>query len=245
MTRKEVSDNFVLNLERERTSLGLTQAEMAQKLELSTSGYKKMIAGQTAKVDLYIAYRMHLLTGKWFSEFCGEVSEETKIISLLHRLNKPQLRFIKGIVDLELAFQDSGNITETEDYVSLLTLTGNQEDGMVWDSFHMEKLNVSCYRRRFGDDLHCALRINSNHFHPVYQSGDILLISQTALRDGDTGIFVNRETSRTYLRRFRQTNSYILESLNDFGISIVIDNNNKEEMAKWIRFGRVLSKMRR
>ena len=45
-----------------------TQAEMAKKLELSLSGYKKMISGETTKIDTYTAFLMYDLYGKWLFE---------------------------------------------------------------------------------------------------------------------------------------------------------------------------------
>lgn len=244
MTRIELLERFLLHVEKERTALGLTQAEMAEKLGMSVSGYKKMIAGETSKIDLYIAYQMHLLTGKIFPELYGGFSEPVEILSRMCQLNNSQLQFINGIVDFELAFQDEAGKQENKDYINLLTLTGNQEDGMIFDSFNTEKLNVAPYRKRFGSDLHCALRINSDHLYPVYTSGDILLISMTSPRDGDTGIFTNKLTGRAYLRRLRQSKTCVLEPLNNFGIPIKIDYNNMKCMDEWIQFGRVLTKIR-
>lgn len=244
MTRQEIINTFILSIERERTSLGLTQAKMAQKLDMSASGYKKMIAGETTKVDLYIAYQMHELTGKWLFEPCCDDSLQTQIISRLNSLNDSQLRFIKEIADIELAFLEKRDKEDIKDYVNLLTLTGSHEDGMIWDSYNIEKINIASYRKRFGDELHCALKINNNSLHPVYQAGDILLVSQTSPRDGDTGIFINRETGRTYLRRMRYSDCCHLEPLNNLGATFTINRRDKTDLDKWIEFGRVLSKMR-
>lgn len=244
MTRQEIIHNFMLSIERERTALGLTQAKMAQKLNISASGYKKMVAGETTKIDLYIAYQIHELTGKGFFELCGDTSLQTQIVSRLNRLNERQLRFIKEIADFELAFMDCDDHASTEDYINLITLTGSHEDGMIWDSYNIEKINIAPYRKRFGNDLDCALRINNNSLHPVYQAGDILLISQTAPRDGDTGIFINKDSGRTYLRRLRYSDYCHLEPLNNLGTTFTINRRNKNELNNWIEFGRVLSKMR-
>lgn len=68
MTRQELAGNFVNFVEQERIKLNLTQAEMAQKLELSVSGYKKMVAGETTRIDLYTVKLLHDLTGSWIFE---------------------------------------------------------------------------------------------------------------------------------------------------------------------------------
>ncbi|MCM1112820.1 MAG: helix-turn-helix domain-containing protein [Muribaculum sp.] len=245
MTRQEINTNFIENLERERTSLGLTQAQMAKEVDMSISGYKKMVAGETSKVDLFIAHQMQELTGKGISELCGDDSSLVlQIMSKMRHLTATQLRFVASIVDFETAFLTRVPPEKAEDYISLLTPTGNHEDGMIWDSVNVEKLNVSAYRKRFGADLHCAIRITSDYLYPVYNEGDILLMSKTIPRDGDTGLFINTETSRAYLRKVRQARSFVLEPLNDYGITFTIDNNKKEDRERWMKFGRVLAKMR-
>lgn len=244
MTRQEIITNFIESLERERTSLGLTQAQMAKEVDMSISGYKKMVAGETAKVDLFIAHQMQELTGKGISELCGDDSSPVlQIMRKMRRLTATQLRFVSSIVDFETEFLTQVPPDTAEDYISLLTPTGNQEDGMIWDSVNVEKINVSAYRKRFGTDLHCAIRITSNYLNPVYCMGDILLMSKSIPRDGDTGLFINTETSRAYVRKLHQAQSFILEPLNDYGVTFTIENN-KNDMEKWLKFGRVLAKMR-
>lgn len=245
MTRQEVITNFIDSLEQERTSLGLTQMQMAQKMKMSVSGYKKLIAGETSKVDLYVAYQTYQLTGKWFFELCRDNSSPIlQAACKMRRLTPSQVRFVTGIIDFEEAFRREISPEKAEDYVSILTPTGNMEDGMIWDSANVEKLNVASYRKWFGSDLHCAVRITSNHLSPVYHMGDILLVSQTAPRDGDTGIFINKEDGRVYLRRYRQTNPCVLEPIIGYGRTFTIDSHDHKEMDKWIKFGHVLTKIR-
>lgn len=243
MTRQEFTQNFVESVERERVCMGLTQAQMADKLGMSISGYKKMIAGETNKIGLHLAYLMYSLTGKWLFELCGELSGEMQMLQKYRTLNETQKHFIDGIVDFEAAFAPQPG-KDAEDYVTMMIPTGNVEDGMLWDSVDLVKIDVSAYRQRFGDKLHCAIKITSNHLHPVYHMGDILLICQRPPRDGDTGIFVNKENGRAYLRRFRQTDPCRLEPINGYGYTFEVDIHDSAAMDKWIKFGCVLSKMR-
>lgn len=245
LTRQEIINNFIDSLEVERTLLGLTQAQMAKKMEMSVSAYKRLIAGETSKIDIYIAYKTCCLTGKWFFELCRDNSSSLyELVSKLRLLAPSQLRFVSGLVNFETEFQIKIPPEEMEDYVSLLIPTGDEDDGMILDSANVGKINVAAYRKWFGSDLHCAILITSNHFTPVYHINDILLISQTAPRDGDTGIFVNKENGRAYLRRYRQTNPCTLEPLMGYGKTFTINPHDHKEMDKWIKFGRVLSKMR-
>lgn len=245
MNKQELAMNFVDTLERERTRMGLTQAQMAQKLEISLSGYKKLVSGETTRIDLYLAYRLHVITGKWLFEICGDAHTElNQAITRLSELAPSQVRFLGGVIEFENKFRLQTPAEQIDDYVTLLIPTGNLEDGMLWDSVNIEKINVAPYRKRFGSDLHSAIRITSNHLHPAYNIGDIILVSQTAPRDGDTGIFINRENGRAYIRKLHQTSPCILEPVNGLGVTFIIDSHNKAEMDKWIKFGRVLAKIR-
>ena len=86
--------------------------------------------------------------------------------------------------------------------------------------------------------------MTSDHLHPVYNLGDILLICRKGIREGDTGIFLNKETGRAYIRKLHTRASWILEPINGFGKPIVIDTQDEANTQKWIRFGYVLTKMR-
>jgi len=245
MGRQELVEKFVEYMERERNRLGWTQEQMAKELEFSVSGYKKIVAGETTRIDVFMVYKLHEITGKWF--FVQTKEEDTEFLQILEQLQEltpSQLRFISSVVDFEHQFLLEKSTENPEDYVSLLIPTGNLEDGMIWDSVNVEKFNIASYRKRFGDDISCALQITSNHICPVYNKGDILLISRTPPRDGDTGIFVNKEYGRAYIRQYKQTNPCALLPLTNFGEAFYVDIYDTKEISKWIKFGRVLAKIR-
>lgn len=242
MDKSEIMENFIRNLEKERVALGLTQAQLAKQLDMSLSGYKKLIAGETSKVDLYVACVMYRLTGKFLCELCDKEIPELEMLRRFYQLKESQKRFLRSVMEFELQFverDESGN-----DYVTLMIPTGNMEDGMIWDSVDLDKVEISAYRKRFDGEINCAVMITGNHLHPVYLKGDILLVSKKPPRDGDTGIFVNRENGCAYLRRFRQTEPCRLEPINEFGETFFVDSNSYEDISKWIKFGKVLAKMR-
>lgn len=242
MTHREVTEHFIESVEQQRVLLGFTQTQMAEKLGMSVSGYKKIVAGETTKVDLYIAFRMYELTGKLLFELCDAKMPELEFFKKYRRLSPSQKTFVEGITDFELDFQIKAS--DTEEYISVMVPTGNAEDGMLWDSFHIEKVNAAPYLKRFGTNLHCGIKVTSNHMHPVYHIGDILLVCRKPPRDGDTGIFINKEDGCVYIRKFRQTNPCLMEPLNGYGITFKVDSYAEEEMAKWIKYGYVLTKMR-
>lgn len=244
MNRQELINNFILTLERERTKRGLTQTEMAKYLDISTSGYKKIISGETSKIDLTFVYSLYKLTGLFYFEMCGLSQEqpELDVIKKLMQLSPSQFRFIESTIDFELDFK--AQEPEFEDYITVYTPTGDMEDGMIWDSCNIDKVNIASYRKKFGQDLHCGIRITSNHLHPVYHKNDILLINCRSPRDGDTGIFINKTSGRIYVRRLRQTYPCRLEPINNYGVVFEVNSTDEKEMDQWIKFGVVLTKMR-
>lgn len=242
LTKQEIVSNFILNVEKERLKQNLTQAQMAKKLEMSLSGYKKMVSGVTAKVDLYTVYLMQHMTGKWIFELIDDYQEDTEIILKLKELSLRQKNFIEGIIDFEIEFSVSHE--NCNDYITVFVPTGNMQDGMVYDSSNFFKINATSYRKKFGDDLYCGIQVTSDHLHPVYNLGDILLVCRKSVREGDTGIFFNKENGRAYIRRLMPASSWILEPINGYGEPIAIDRHNETESAKWIRFGYILTKIR-
>lgn len=242
LTKQELARNFALNVERQRIQLGLTQAEMAKALEMSLSGYKKMISGETTKIDAYAAFLMYDLCGKWLFEMIEHPVHEAEILTKMKHLTESQLKFISAIVGIEynlLTSQDS-----PEEYISVIVPTGNMQDGMIYDSANIIQVNAAVYRKRFGSDLHFGIKVTSSHLHPVYTKGDILLISQNPIRDGDTGVFINKEDGRLYIRKFHQGEPCVLEPINSFGNPFLVNNSSPQEMKKWVKMGYVLCKMR-
>ncbi|MBR1391699.1 MAG: DNA-binding protein [Lachnospiraceae bacterium] len=242
MTKKQLFENFIVNMERERIRLGLTQVQMAQKLDMSPSAYKKKLSGETQSIDLYTAYLLYHLSGKWCYELIDEPISGSSVLPKYFSLPDAQKQFIEGLVDFELSIakeQQQGN-----DMISVFVPTGNMVDGMVYDSAHFIKADVSSYRAQFGENLHCGIKITSNHLYPVYHKGDILLICRKPPRDGDTGIFLNKESGTVYIRKFFQADPCILEPINEYGECFTLDFSDQAILDKWIKFGYVLTKIR-
>ena len=138
MTRLEMNREFADNLERERISLNLTQKQMASKLEMSLSAYKRLITCSTDKIDLYVIYRLYKLTGKLAYEFTSISDPYLDLKKKITDLTPSQVAFIDGLVDFEKSFSDIG--MTPEDYLTVYIPTGNMEDGMILDSANIEKV---------------------------------------------------------------------------------------------------------
>lgn len=242
MTRFEINENFAENLEKERVRLLLSQKEMASKLELSLSAYKRIINLTTSKVDLLMLYKLYLLTGKTLYELLGVSDQLISLNKKLMSLSPQQMSFIESVVDFENAFKQ--NVENVEEYISVFIPTGNMQDGMIYDSSNVEKVNIAEYIAIYGNKINCGIKITSNHLHPVYNLGDILLISKRPIRDGDTGVFINKENGCAYIRKFHQTNPCSLEPLNDYGETFYVNSKDKNGMDNWIKFGVVVAKLR-
>ena len=241
MNRYDVFNEFVLNLERERLHLGLSQVKWAAALDLSLSAYKRLISGENKKIDFFLAYKLYKLTGKLFFEFCGVSSPRLDLIAKVRRLSLPQVNFINDMVDFELKYTD----TYSPDTLSVIIPVGNIEDGMIYNSCALEMLEVPDLCSRFGVAISHGLRITSNHLNPVFHNGDILLISKRPPRDGDIGIFICSDTHRAYIRVLRSGSPCMLIPINGYGEIIYIDATDPIQASKWLRFGVVVSKLRR
>lgn len=241
MAKKELAINFANNLEIERMNLDISQAEMADRLGLSLSTYKRIINNETSKIDIYTAYRLYEFTRKSFLEYANDQDEYINISKKIHNLSKSQLNVLNSFVDFQLSCQDCKS--DSEKFIPLFIPTGNMEDGMILDSAHYQKFDVSCYKNKYGTEIDCGIKITSNHLHPVYHLNDILLLSCTPIRDGDTGIFINKENGCAYIRKFHQNSPATLEPVNNLGKTFHVDIHNEKDMSKWIKFGHVISKI--
>ena len=254
MNRLEIVNNISTNIERERIKLGMSQAQFAKALDMSLSTYKRIANGESSRIDVYTAYLIYKLTGRFSCELTGFNDDVINLVKRIKKLSKSQRILIDSIIDTELAlsaYKDES--CHTEDLISVLIPTGNMTDGMIFISKHtvkrhmhsiFEKLDVSNYRKAFGDAIHIGIRITSNHLHPVYNKGDILLISRNPIRDGDTGIFINAQNKRAYIRKLHQKNPCELTPINNYGETFYVDSDNVDDMSKWIKFGHVLCKVR-
>ena len=246
MNKRDITTTFAMNIEREREKMGLTQAEMAKELDMTTASYKYLISGNSANSPLYTAYRAFQATGKTILELCGVDTPEVDAITMYRDLPKHRQKAILTLIQLEyqLASDEDTATPSEDDMVPLYTALGNMKDGMFYMASDINYMNIATYRKRYGSLIDCAVRITSNHPHPAYHMGDVLLVAQQPPRDGDIGIFINKATGRLYIRKFLQTSPCVLEPITNFGSPIYVDNYNPDEMKQWIKFGYVITKAR-
>lgn len=245
MNKEQFYDKLALNIERIRTEQGLSQSEMAQGLDLSLSAYKRLINRETSHFDLFTALKMYELTHAMPSSYVPVDYEDRflKIITKLEQLTEQQLLYVNAVVEVETQFKLE-NPNTVDDYMTVFIPTGDFEDGMIFDSANVRKIDISKYKNILIDKNYYGIQITSNHLHPVYNIGDILLIGKEPIRDGDTGVFLDKKTAKLYIRKYRQTAPCQLLPVNDYGVPITVDSYDLEDMNKWIKFGKVLTKIR-
>lgn len=248
MDRIDIANNISTNIERERVRLGMTQSQFAKELDMSLSSYKRIVSGETSRIDIYTAYLIYRLTGRFACEIAGFDDDVITLLKKFKKLSPYQKNYMNAMMDAELAFsmnsEKAWQKAPDEDLISVLIPTGNMADGMILDSCNVEKFDVSEYRKAFGNTIHMGIRITSNHLHPVYNKDDILLISRGPIRDGDTGIFINTHNKCAYIRKFKQTNPCELLPINNYGETFYVDSDDINDMSHWIKFGYVLCKVR-
>jgi len=244
VSRIELAQRFALALEQARISMGVTQSQMADKMGMSVSAYKKVVSGDTTKIDMEYAVRLNRLTGWHLSEITGEDTAEAVLLAEYRSLTPSQKRFVSAVAGFEARFKASHEI-DAEEYLTVLVPTGDMQDGMIYDSSNIIKIEAGDYYKRYGSRLHTGIMVTSNHLHPVYNKGDILLMCCEPIRDGDTGVFLHKTDGRVYIRRFRQTDPCQLEPINGFGRVFTVSQSALEDLSQWVKFGYVLCKMRR
>lgn len=242
VSREKAVTNLINEIERVRTDMDISQSEMAKKLCVSLSTYKNIINRDTDKIDFYVAYRFSQLANRVLSDVCGDQSEYLRSIVNYKRLCESSKRFISEVLDFELQFQDAN--AHSDDYISVIVPTGNLEDGMFWDSANVRKVNAGNYKKKYGSRISSGIEITSNHLHPIYNIGDILLIERKPPRDGDTLILIDTLNSIAYIRKLRQGTPSNMEPINGYGQTFSVNSENPEETKRWIKYGVVLTKMR-
>lgn len=130
------------------------------------------------------------------------------------------------------------NQSHKTDCVSVLTPTGIVQDGMVFDSISTNIVNISAYKKDFGDIVLCGIKIVGRNLSPTYFDDDILLIGKDRFPEsGETGIFLIG--NKVYIRKYIPGIRLELAPINGDKNSLFIDNIDDVHY-----FGRVLTVVR-
>ena len=242
LDRSDVKENVGKIIESTRNELGHSQSKMGKLLGLSQSTYFRLINGEVDNTILYAIYKFCKLNNMTLGEVVGDPSPNTDLNRMFKSLPEFRQRTIRTIIALDSQL----NIHEAydEDYVDCYVLTNDNRDGMLYDAASYEPVNVAGYRNICPYSIDCAIRITSNHLHPTIHADDILLIHQGPPRNGDTGVFINKNSKKIFFRRFIQGDICRLEPIAPYGETILVDSHNHKDMNQWIKFGFVMTRLR-
>ncbi|MBQ3165229.1 MAG: hypothetical protein IJC02_12010 [Lachnospiraceae bacterium] len=238
MHKLELKNAFIDTLERERTIRGWTQWEMADKLEMSVPGYRKMVSGLTDSISLYTAYRASTVLNIPIPVLLGSHEFKDQLYDKLYHMPISTCRKVDYYLQHAEKLRMLQNVSENEGrMIDVITLSGYMKDGMDFDSAEIEQV---CIPKHFSSKITRGFRITENSLLPIYAKGDILLLDEDMARSGDTAVVQNMKTRKLYVRKIilRDANSYELHPVHGRGKIIVI---TQEERTEWFDYGRIIT----
>ena len=241
MQKLELKNTFINMLERARTVRGWTQWEMADKLEMSVPGYRKMVSGLTDSISLYTAYRASVVLNIPIPVSLGSQEFKDQLYDKLYHMPISTCRRIDYYLQHDEKLRMMQNISENEGrIIDVITLTGYMKDGMDFDSAEIEQM---CIPKHFSSKIMRGIRITENSLLPVYAKGDILLLDEDMARSGDTAVVQNMKTRKLYVRKIivKDSNCYELHPVHGRGTVITI---TQEERTEWFDYGRIITVLR-
>lgn len=235
MQRPIMKKTFIESLERERTLRGWSQQELANKLEMSVAGYRKMVAGMTETISLYTALRASEVLEIPIRCLCGMNRVEDRIQQKIMRAPESVQNKMEYLLDYEEKYRSFQKEQVGEYTINLYELTGYMEDGMYLDSANVRKLRI---RDDFGGRVTKGLLVTENSFMPVYSRGDVVLIEEKVGRNGDTVVIRNLRTNKIYIRKVIVNNGFELHPIHGRG---EVFRFGQEQRSEWFDYGRVVT----
>ena len=239
MQKLELKNAFIDILERERTLRGWTQWEMAEKLEMSVPGYRKMVSGLTDSISLYTAYRASVVLNIPIPVLCGSKEYKDQLLKKIYNTPLSICNRIEYYLDYEEKFRNEQKKAGVgSKIIDVITLTGYMEDGMLLDSSSIEKMEI---KNDYGGRVTRGFRITENSLLPTYCKGDILLVEENSPRNGDIAVIVNMRSRKIYIRKIVISDKFELIPVNNRGNVITVEQKDRPE---WFDYGRIVTCLR-
>lgn len=239
MQKIELKNAFIDILERERTLRGWTQWEMAEKLEMSVPGYRKMVSGLTDSISLYTAFRASVVLNIPIPVLCGSNEYKDQLLKKIYNTPLSICNRIEYYLDYEEKFRiEQKKAVTGSKIIDVITLTGYMEDGMILDSSSIEKMEI---KNDYGGRASKGFKITENSFLPTYCKGDILLVEEKTPRNGDTAVIVNMKSRLVYIRKIIIGDKYKFVPVNNRGTVITVEQRDRPD---WADYGRVVACIR-
>lgn len=208
--------------------------QLADEAELPYESVKKLVGGKVNNPTIYT-----------ISKVCDALNCSIDYLlgrSVINTIDKKSLPPRVFNLLVEIAYFESRiadyNKSHKTDCISVLTPTGYVQDGMVFDSISTNIVNISAYKKDFGDIILCGIKIVGKNLMPTYFDNDILLIGKDRFPEsGETGIFLIG--NKVYIRKYIPGIRLELAPINGDKNSLFIDNIDDVHY-----FGRVLTVVR-
>lgn len=209
--------------------------ELSEQSELPYESVKKIVGGKINNPTIYS-----------LSKICQAL--DCSLDYLLK--NKPSYDFnlqtfpprvntlLSEIANFEI-YLSKRNTTPNTNLITTLVPTGIVQDGMIFDSFKLDSVDISEYVIDVGNIAMCGIKVMGDDLSPTYINGDILLIARDRFPlDGETGLFIIG--NKSYIRQYFSGNPICLKALNNSSNSIIVNSIDDIHF-----FGRVLTIVRK
>ena len=204
----------------------LTLNALSAQADLSEDTLRSIIYGKSQDIKLSTIIKIADVFECSIDDMIGHpiYSEEERstILKMRHLCNRSK-RSVQFILD----FEEKTTLcksTQGKDIIIVYLPTGNMKDGMFFDSFITEELDISEYPDAIKENTTFALKIITNHFEPAYYQNDILLFSRKHLPEYGDIIFYLDDDQRIYIRKYTEKG---LEPISNFGKIIPPNQYNK------------------
>lgn len=235
MNKLAIKQAFIDRLELERSIRGWTQQEMAEKLQMSLPGYRKMVSGMTDTIALSTAYMASEIFNIPISIMCGSTKTKDRVAQKIYEAQESICKKVDYYLDLnkEMAMVYPG--LQDKKSINVITLTGYMADGMYLDSYTSEKREIMDFYR---PNVTKGMMVTEDTFLPVYAKGDLLLLDESPARSGDIVLMMHIHTRKFYLRKMIFSQYIELHSICGRGEVIRIAHERRRE---WLEFGHVVT----
>lgn len=235
MNKLAIRQAFIDKLELERSIRGWTQQEMAEKLQMSLPGYRKMVSGMTDTIALSTAYMASEIFNIPLAIMCGSTKMKDRVTQKVYEASEPVCRKVDYYLDLNKEMAMVYPSKTDKKVIDVVVLNGYMTDGMYLDSYTTIKREITDFYR---PNVAKGMLVTEDTFLPVYAKGDLLLLDETPGRSGDIVLIMHIRTRQFYLRKMICAKDIELHSICGRGEVIRVAYENKRE---WLEFGHVVT----
>ena len=172
---------------------------MAEKLEMSVPGYRKMVSGMTDSIALYTAYRASVVLNIPIPILYGSTDHKDQLLNKIYNAPASTCQRIEYYLDYDAKYRHARTKnTGSTIWIDVFTLTGYMEDAMHFDSTNVERVEIP---DRYEGRVSKGLMVTENSLLPVYGKGDIILLEERMPRIGDITVSIHMKTSILYIRK--------------------------------------------